>query len=132
MGTVHPRQFRKKRPYSMFLLKTEFDWADEMDIIGFCLLRPAEYEYLIREIKAIQYPIDWSFGTNQYIEFESAEEILKSFDVSVLPIAKAESLRSMLHIHTIDQYGHTPLDAIQGNAPHEWYKENPRPQEEPI
>ena len=56
---------KKKRPYSMFLLKTGYDWADEMDVEGFCLLRPAEYEYLLREIKAIQYPIEWHVGTNQ-------------------------------------------------------------------
>jgi hypothetical protein len=116
---------------SMFLLKTKYNWADEMDVEGFCLMRPAEYEYLLREIRAIQYPIDWNIGTNQYIEFESAEEILKKFDVSVLSLQQAESLRSMLHIHTLDEYGMVPLDAIQGNAPEEWYKENPYPEKEP-
>ena len=67
---------------SVFLLKTKYNWADEMDIEGFCLMRPAEYDYLLREISAIQYPIDWYFGSNQYITFESAEEILKQFNVS--------------------------------------------------
>jgi len=119
----------KERPYSMFLLKTEYDWADEMDIIGFCLMRPAEYDYLLREIEAIEYPIEWGFGTNQYIEFESAEEILKSFDVSVLTLEYAEFVKNKFLKY--GSYGHTPLDCIQGNAPHEWYKKNPRPEKEP-
>jgi hypothetical protein len=131
MGTVHPRQFRKKRPYSMFLLKTKYNWADEMDIIGFALMRPAEYDYLLREIRAIEYPIEVNVGSNQYIDFESAEEVLKKFDVSVLSLQQAESLRNMLHIHTLDEYGLTIFGSLQGNAPEEWYKENPYPEKEP-
>ena len=119
---------KKKRPYSMFLLKTEYDWADEMDIVGFCMMRPAEYDYLLREISAIEYPIEWNVGSNQYIEFESAEEILKKFDVSVLTLEYAEFVKNKFL--RFGQYGQTPLDVIQGNAPREWYEENPRPQEE--
>ena len=120
---------KKERPYSMFLVKTGYNWADEMDVEGFCLMRAAEYEYLLQEIKAIQYPIDWYFGTNQYIEFENAEEILRSFDVSVLNIGQAEFVKDKFCKY--GQYGQTPLDIIQGNAPHEWYEENPYPEKEP-
>jgi hypothetical protein len=93
-------------------------------------MRPAEYDYLLSEIEAIEYPIEWNIGTNQYIEFESAEEILKKFDVSVLSLKEVNSLRNILHIHTLDEYGHTPFGSIQGNAPREWYDENPHSQEE--
>lgn len=114
---------------SMFLLKTKYDWADEMDVEGFCLMRPAEYDYLLREIRAIEYPIEWCFGTNQYIEFDDAEEILKKFDVSVLTMEYAEFVKDKFLSY--GSFGHTPLDSIQGNAPKEWYDENPHPQEEP-
>jgi len=120
---------KKKRPYSMFLVKTGYDWADEMDIEGFFMLRPAEYEYLLREIKAIEYPIEWHVGTNQYIDFLDAEEILRSFDVSVLNIEQAEFVKDKFLKY--GEYGQTPLGAIQGNAPQEWYDENPYPEKEP-
>jgi len=121
---------KKKRPYSMFLLKTNYNWADEMDVEGFCLLRPAEYDYLLREIKAIEYPIDWHIGTNQFIEFDDAEEILKHFDVSVLTKEYAEFVKDKFL--KWGEYGETPLGAIQGNAPEEFYKKNPHPEKEPI
>ena len=121
--------YKEYKAKSMFLLKTEYDWADEMDVAGFCLLRPAEYDYLLREIKAIQYPIEWGIGTNQYIEFDSAEEILKQFDVSVLTIEYADFVKEKFL--RFGEFGQTPLGAIQGNAPEEWYKENPYPEREP-
>ena len=119
-----------KRPYSMFLVKTKYNWADEIDVEGFCLMRPAEYVYLLREIEAIEYPIEWMIGSNQGVEFESAEDILKKFKVSVLTPKSANDLRNILQIHTLDEYGHTPFGSIQGNAPREWYDENPHAEEE--
>ena len=126
-----PRPKRRTKMGATFLVKTRYNWADEMDIIGFALMRPAEYDYLLREIRAIQYPIEVNVGSNQYIDFESAEEVLKKFDVSVLSLQQAESLRSMLHIHTLDEYGLTIFGSLQGNAVEEFYKENPYPEKEP-
>jgi len=129
-GDYRKEHSKKKKPYSMFLVKTKYNWADEIDVEGFCLMRPAEYAYLLREIEAIEYPIEWMIGSNQGVEFESAEEILKKFDVSVLSLKEVNSLRNILHIHTLDEYGHTPFGSIQGNAPREWYDKNPHAEEE--
>ncbi len=114
--------------HSVILVKTQYNWADEIDFDGFCLLRPAEYDYLIREIKAIEYPIEVSVGSNQFIDFESAEEVLCEFKPEVIMAEQAEFLKKF--ICPYNEFGFTPWSAFSGMAPAKWYDENPRAEEE--
>ncbi len=127
-GDYRKEHSKKKRPYSMFLLKTTYNWADEIDFDGICVMRPAEYIYLVREIKAIEYPIEVGVGSNQYIDFESADEVLKKFKVEVITAEHAEFLKKF--ICSYGEFGFTPWGALSGMAPAKWYKDNPRAEEE--
>jgi len=112
---------------AMFLVKTKYDWADEMDVEGFFLMTPGEYDYFIKEVEAIEYPIEWYIGTNEFITFYEADDIFKEFDVQVLNLEQAELIKKLFVKY--GEYGFTPLGALQGAAPQEWYDKNPSPKE---
>ncbi len=110
-----------------FLVKFDCNWADEMDLEGFAIMTPAVYNYRCKEINASNYPVTWYFGTNQEVIFESADEVFKCFDVTVLNSVESEFLEK--RVAKYKEYGFTPFDSLEGNAPNEFYEENKYPKE---
>lgn len=113
---------KKSKSNIKILVKCEFDWADEMDVYGFSTFEPREWEYVCKEINAIEYPIDWYVGTNEEITFDSADDIFRGFDVSVLTSEETEIIERRFVKY--GEYGQTPFGVLQGNAPESFYDEN--------
>jgi hypothetical protein len=66
-------------PKTFHLVKYNDNWADEMDLDGFRLMERIEYKEFVKDIKAIKsFPLEVYFGTNQFVIFESVEDIMKS------------------------------------------------------
>ena len=66
-----------KKTEKKYVVDTSFNWADEMDVDGFCILTQSkldEYKELAESMKDDQ-TLDYYCGTNEGTEF-SKEEIL--------------------------------------------------------
>ncbi|MFK5283496.1 hypothetical protein ACI3PL_28375, partial [Lacticaseibacillus paracasei] len=66
----------KKRIEQMILIKSSFDWADEMDLNGFCVLSEERFEQMKAEMNnAFETlgEIEVSFGTNEGNSYESLD-----------------------------------------------------------
>ncbi len=71
--TLHESPKNMKNP---ILVITNTNWADEMDITGFCILEKdnfeAQKEKLERHVKS-HGPFEWSVGSNESIEVDKYE-----------------------------------------------------------
>ena len=113
----------KQKPTNIkILVKTDCDWADEADLEGFATFEPREWEYTCKEINACKYPIEWQWGSNQWVIFESADDVFRCFDVSVLTTEETEIIERRFIKY--GEYGMTPFACFQGNAVDEFYKAN--------
>ncbi len=113
---------KKSKANIKVLVKCDFNWADEMDVQGFATFGLREWEYICKEIEAIQYPCEWYIGTNEEIPFEHADDVFNGFDVSVLRSEETEIVERLFIKY--GEYGMTPFGMLQGNAPDEFYEEN--------
>jgi hypothetical protein len=104
------------------LVKFKCDWADEANIEGFALFEIREWEYMIKEMEAIEYPTEWWWGTNESVVFESSDDIANCCDVSVLNSDQVNFLEDKFIRY--GEYGKVPFGSLQGNAPESFYEEN--------
>lgn len=104
------------------LVLFEDNWADEMDIYGFSIMTEDQWNYRVLELKAIEYPIEVPFGTNESNEYYSAEEMLECYTVKEITDEEAEIIRRLLS----DDYGRFSIP--EGNAPQEFYDNNKYPE----
>ena len=77
----------------MYLVKLEFDYADEFDVYGFQVLSDKEWQDMQEAIKRTEYPQDFYFGTNEEIIIESAEELLRGIKAFEITESEAEVLK---------------------------------------
>ena len=113
---------KKSESNIKFLVKVDCNWADEADLEGFALYEPKAWEYVCKEIEASVYPIEWCWGSNQWVEFETPDDVFRCFDVSVLSTEETDFLEKRLIKY--GEFGFTPFGSLEGNAPEEFYKEN--------
>ena len=69
----------------MILVKFNDNYADEFDVGGFRFYEEKEwnkYKKLVKE--KIKFPKEASFGTNEFIEYNSAEDYFKCTEVKKL------------------------------------------------
>lgn len=59
-----------------FLVKFEDNWADEMDINSHLVMSESEVEAYKKLVRESEYPFELFVGTNQNIDYDSAEEFL--------------------------------------------------------
>ena len=113
---------KKSKGNAKFLVKVRCDWADEATLEGFAIFESREWEYACKEIEACKYPVEWQWGSNQWVLFESADDVFRCFDVSVLTSEETEIIE--MRFIKYGEYGMTPFTCFQGNASEEFYKEN--------
>ena len=65
----------------MLLIKQSGNYADEFDLEGFMVIPEKTWEEIKEGWKEFEYPHNSYFGSNEFITFESPEDILDSFEV---------------------------------------------------
>lgn len=59
------------------LIKWSGNWADEMDLEGFCLVTPAEADDIWTRLTGVTEEITSYLGTNEELEWNNGPELLK-------------------------------------------------------
>lgn len=87
------------------LVKFESNYADEFDVKGFRMFSKKEWNNIVKEIKESKaFPMNWSFGSNEEIEYETPNELLKKFEVVVISSDEVKILKKLFG----DDYGFFP------------------------
>ncbi len=87
------------------LVKFDGNYADEFDMEGFTVFSLSEwYWHCWKILGDATFPQECYFGTNEFFEFESAEDYLRNFSLKLITKAEAETLYKLFNGH----YGEIP------------------------
>jgi len=91
-----------------YLVITDCNWADELDINGFEIISTEKYhefqnlisqlegkEFGSDRLKEGEFVLELGFGSNQSVEFDSVESINECFEFVVLGDSDADALRRL-------------------------------------
>jgi hypothetical protein len=85
------------------LTKLNTNWADEMDLAGFAVVTLEEWAGFVKMVKSFFKGDDRTFtfyvGTNEEIEFESAEGILEEITTTPITTEEKELLYSLFEFN---------------------------------
>jgi hypothetical protein len=86
----HKRRFYMIKKHEYVIVFFEDNWADEMDINGFCVMSKKEYDKMIDEINGINFEneLEVYIGTNESIEYTDAQSVLRCLKTK--PVTKEE------------------------------------------
>ena len=107
------------------LVKFSGNWADEMDIVGFQIMSEDEWNFKIKEAKECQFPAEICVGTNQYVDFDTPEDYLNSFEIKEITEGEEKIIKRLILTkgsYCRSYYGEIPL--MEGEAPKEFYEKN--------
>lgn len=90
------------------LLNQKIDWADEFDIEGFEIMDEDQWVEYQEALTEAEYPIEQYFGTNEFVEFESFEDLMRSISVKFISENEKEILTRLLDV----KYGSYGVTAI--------------------
>jgi len=71
-----------------YFVKYKGCWADEFMVEGADVMTEGTYKNLLLDLLLINYPAELSFGTNEWMDYSSAEEIMS--DLKLTEISKEE------------------------------------------
>ena len=80
---------------SKVLVKYSEDYADEFQVSGFCLMEKEEWEQYVKDASEGTWPQCQYFGTNEGIQWDSAEDHLDAFSVVNISDTEAEFLKNI-------------------------------------
>ena len=108
------------------LIKFEADYADESDVYGFRIMSEEEWESLKNKIENLHYPLEFYFGTNEAMEFNSSQDIMESFTTTQLTSQDSECLFKHFKNYTDKvKFGWDPIDHLIDTAAEQaWEAEN--------
>lgn len=97
------------------LLRHSTDYADEFDVSGLAVITVQAYKKSLEELKLYfeKYPgLCWYFGTNEFIEYTSEEDVLGAYDIIQLTEKEYEFFKK----YNITDFGHTgPLPNLDSS-----------------
>lgn len=64
------------------VIKTSFNWADEIDFNGFRLMKAADWKNFKAAVEKATFPKTVYFGSNEETEYQDAKEYLKNFSIN--------------------------------------------------
>lgn len=79
----------------MKLAKFDKDWADEFSMSGHELFTDAEWNEFVTNVEAHKYPRELYFGTNEYYDFESAQDFYEAIEIQEISQADGETLQRL-------------------------------------
>lgn len=95
------------------------DWADEMDVDGFCFLSQEAWDYVKLEVENTEFPQEISVGTNEEIDYANAKEFFSNFTVKEISSIEQSIIQKF--------FGNLDFGTIawlEGQASEEFYKEH--------
>ena len=96
-----------------YLVKFDSNWADEFNTKGFELMSKEDCDLLFEGIKNCQYPVEIGFGTNEFWEFSSPEEVFKVIEVKILSEQEATTIYNIFFDKYTSEYGMTPFGQFE-------------------
>ncbi len=94
----------------MKIIVFDSNYADEFDVTGFRIVTDEEAVKYINSIaeafKRTDENIEWYFGSNEYVEFESEDEILNCITIKDITSDEFKFLKSLFNLS--DEFGHIP------------------------
>jgi len=78
------------------LIKFSDNYADEFDVDGFRVMTSEEWEEYQAFVKGIAWPQAFYFGTNEGIEYDTADDLLRNYTVEEISDEQAEFLQANL------------------------------------
>lgn len=91
-------------PQKYYLLKYDYNWADEADFRGFQLVDQKGLDAINKGIDEAYYPREHYFGTNEEIIFEDASEVREGIEVIEITHIDYETLKNLFGMG----FGSTP------------------------
>lgn len=82
----------------MVLLKFEDNWADEMDVAGYEVITLRQLEHFNKRVEAYfseNDSFEYYFGTNEFIEYNSAIELLSKYSVLTITETDYQTLNKL-------------------------------------
>lgn len=67
-----------------YLVVYKDNYADEFDLEGFKIFTQEEWDAYVKGLQKLEYPTMTYFGTNEYVEYESFEDLIRRY--KVIPI----------------------------------------------
>lgn len=101
----------------MKLVKYTDDYADEFDIYGFNIFTDEEYEKFIEIINLVE-SIEFCFGSNQSIEYETPEDLKSCFIIRKLTEQQYKEIGMCFSL----PYGYFPQEQIVDSLSEEDYQ----------
>lgn len=87
----------------MKLIKLCSCWADEFDVYGFAIYSDHKYNKWLKLVDMVEFPVEWYFGTNEALEWETKEDFL--CDVNVTDISDDEARTILDNLCCGEEYG---------------------------
>lgn len=107
----------------MIMLVFKEDYADEFDTQGFAFLKLDNWEYIKKEIKDTEFPMEIGFGTNEYFEFDTPQEFIDAFKVTMVDQETISEIRRLCFMKPRDiLFGICPYNGCEGCASDEFYE----------
>lgn len=102
-----------------------------IDLLGYQIVDDNEAERIRRAIELLDYPHQFYFGHDNYIEFSSSRELLYAFEFDLIPDEKSYQIVRELLLKSDDQRGWTPIDIIRDELSEDAYLEIWENEDEP-
>ena len=78
-----------------YLAKFDGNWADEMDIRGFCIINKDDKDVLVDRIKAYTEEFEICIGTNEDLYYDNGEEFLNDMSFKEISDSESETLSKL-------------------------------------
>jgi len=109
----------------MLLVTFSDDYADEFDVNGMKLFTNEEWDAYC---KFAREKVVWGqglyFGTNEGIEYDSAEDYLRCFDAKEISDEEAETIKKLIP-RAASEYGYGLFLGLDVGSPEEYQESNP-------
>lgn len=102
------------------LIKFDGNCSDEYDVKGFQIVDDMEAEKIIKAIEALEYPQEFNFGSNDILVFDSAGELMHSFNFDQISSDEAKIIEKNF-LEYNDEFGWTPIEQIKEVLSEELY-----------
>jgi hypothetical protein len=79
----------------IYLVKFSSDWADEFDMNGFKVMSEEEFEKYKTGMNNEEYPYEAGFGTNEWFDYEDAEDVMNDLTIVEISVSEAEVLTKL-------------------------------------
>lgn len=80
------------------LLVYQADYADEFNVYGLRIVTSEEWKEIKEDVNNIEYPLEeLYFGTNEFMDYDSAKELLSGFNAIVLDDSDVKVFTLFMH-----------------------------------